>query len=309
MTFLDYLALLRRHWIAATIITLVVTISAMALVWIKNTQPFETTIFFSIGNEQNQNNNDSNIYDEVEAADAFSQTVQGWFKNPQFIEKLATESNVKTDISSRQQEKQNVVVTYSSSNEEQANTMAKTIKNELSKEIQIYDANTNDKFTLALFEIHTEKKPLSLMLFLLIGLLGGAVVAFFALYGYEYIFQRIISSSQITEIFNKSAIEKFPNVNVSKEKLSYLGAYIAKTETKNIQLIGINADTTPFSKNLEKIIANKTIHTVNFPQESNKIFPQNYCIAICILGKTTISDLRKFQSLIANSFDLIIIES
>jgi len=309
MTFLDYLALIRRHWIIGIIITALVTASSVLLVTLKNNQPYETTIFLSIGNQQEQSNTTQSIYDDVQAADAFSQTVQGWFKNPQFIEQINAASGIKADISSRQQEKQNVLITYNTTTEDQANTLEKTIQDKLTAEIATYNSKTNDKFALAIFEAITQKKPLSMILFLIIGLFGGLVIASFALYGFEYLFQKASSTNQISEILEKTALDKFKNDHPNADKLTYISAIINKKEGKNIELITLGGDGSKIAKTLTELIPNKKIATINFPQESDKILTSNSCVVLCTLGKTTTNDLLKLKSLLSNSFDLIIIES
>lgn len=192
MSFLEYLGLVKRHWLATIILTALVCGSSIFLVQWKNAKPFETTIFLTIGNVwESGTGNAAGPAENAQAADQFSETVQGWFKNPQFLDKIKKSSGVTSDIGSRKQEKQNVIVTFPSGSVQEAQKVASNMQTILENEINGYDLKTNSKFTAAIFEVNTEEKPLSLLLFALIGLAGGILVSSFALYGYEYLFEKI----------------------------------------------------------------------------------------------------------------------
>lgn len=303
MTFLDYLKLIQRHWLPGLLLTAVVALSAAGLVQWKNNRPYETTVFLSIGSaEKGSLNNPANIYENVQAADQFSETVQGWFKNPDFEKGIQLIGS--SEISARKQEKQNIVVTFSSESDELAQEMSNRLHAELQSEIEKYNASTGSKFILAIYEVDYDQKTLSLLLFLLIGILGGAVVASFALYGYEYLFQKISSPSQAAELLQKQPIERLSSQKTNK--LHFLSTYLHKTD-KNIQLIGVGAEINKLTDAL-KHFHNK-IEGVNFPEESQKIKSHDRHVVACVLGKSTLEDLRKVQTLLSSDFDLLIVEA
>ncbi len=310
MNFLDYLALVRRRWAPCLVITAVVTLSAIVLVQWKNNKPFETTVFLSIGSSQQPlENAQSGIYESVQAADQFSETVMGWFKNPQFIDRINASAASITDISARKQEKTNVVVTYSTSTKSEADKIGAVIKDQLNNEISSYDLMTNDHFQTAVLEASTKEKPLSLLLFGIIGVLAGLVLASFALYGYEYLFRKISSPQQASEILKKNAIETLKNLRPKDRSLSFLVAYLHKIPGKSVQLITAGPGLTHLTGKLEKMMKSKTFHLVDFPKDSLKINDKDHHVVICRLGKTAVDDLEKIQTLLSASFDLVIVET
>lgn len=303
MTFLDYLKLIRRHWIPAFLLTLIVTVSTLVLVQWKNNRPYETTVFLSIGSIEKANTaNPADIYENVQAADNFSETVQGWFKNPDFSNGIRLVGS--SEMSARKQEKQNLVITFSSESDEQAFEMNNLLHSGLQKEIETYNAATGGKFIMAIYDVDTEQKNLSLLLFLLIGILGGAVSASFALYGYEYLFQKISSAAQASEILQKQPIERLSSLE--SKQLNFLSAYLRKID-KNIQLIGAGADISKLAAALKH--HHGKVEGINFPDQSQEIKTHDHHVIVCILGRTSQEDLRKLRTLLSAEFDLLIVEA
>ena len=159
------------------------------LVQAKNTKPFETTIFVTIGQTETANTA-TTAFDNVQASDYFSETVQGWLKNPEFINRVYTKASTSVEIATRKQEKQNFLITFTTSNPETGTNLGNIIKTELTTEMETYDQKTNGKFQIAIFSAKTEQKPQSIPLFILIGIISGFIFASFVVYGYEYIFKK-----------------------------------------------------------------------------------------------------------------------
>lgn len=307
MTFLDYLSLMRRNAAAALLITLLITGTTLCLVLYKNRSPYVSTIFVSIGNAQNGNQAESSSYDRVQAADHFTETVQGWFKNPEFQKRIRIEGSSETSV--RKQEKQNLVLSFTSENAEAAKKMNENTKSELQREIDTFNSVTNNEFKIAIYSENIEKKQLPVMLFLIISVIGGAILSSFAIYGYEYLFRFISSPSQAEAVTQKTAIEILPGVKTQKEKLQFLAGYLYRREMKRIQLIGARIETAPIAKSIQALVVEKTVHSVLFPQESGKIAPQNHHIVVCALGRTTENDIRRLRTLLSDTFDLLIVEA
>jgi hypothetical protein len=307
MNLIDYINLLRRNVLNVLLITMLVTMATIGLVMLKNRTPYQTTIFVSIGSIQKNTQGETPVYDNVQAADHFSETVQGWFKNPEFGNRINLKGS--TEVSARKQEKQNLLITFSSENNELAKKMDITIKKELENEIETYNTKTNSLFQIAIYTVNTEEKPLSIALFLIISLIGGIVLSSFAIYGYEYLFQKISSPAQARELLQKQPIDQLHNLRIKGDQLNFLRAYLSKTENKTIQIIETGVKTKKLAELLMKNKNNKTIECINFPLESEKISEKAHTVVVCTLGKTTTEDILKLQRLIKNDFDFVIVEA
>lgn len=139
----------------------------MVLVRYKNSTPFQSTIFITIGNSQKVTGNQTSQYENVQSSDSFSETVQGWFKKiPEFSKRI--QSVPGTGIEFVETEKQNIMISFSTNTPDEAKNISTTIKNELQKEIESYNLKTNSDFQIAIFSLNTDEKPLSIALFLII---------------------------------------------------------------------------------------------------------------------------------------------
>ena len=104
-------------------------------------------------------------------------------------------------------------------------------------------------------------------------------------------------------------MERLPGFDNQHQKLQFFSAYLSKTEGKNIQYISTESQVHKLTKSMENLVPNKTLSSVHFPDESLKISAHDHHVIVCALGKTSIEDLRKIETLISPSFDLIIVEA
>jgi hypothetical protein len=307
MSFLEYLGLLRRHAVSALALAVLVVAATMSLVAWKNTAPYETTVFISIGNNQNEALDQESAYENVQAADHFSETVQGWFKNPKFQERIKMRSS--SEMNARKQEKQNLVVTFSSEQAEEGQLGSEKLRNELEMEINAYNSGTNSDFQIAVYTFDTKHKPLSFPLFLIISIIGGVMLASFALYGFEYLFEKVTAPAQAAEILGREPLDKLLSLSPKKKDVGFLSAHLGRQEGKNIQIVGAGVDAGKLTRSLERLGHGKSLHTVMFPEESDKIARDGRQLVVCVLGKTSLDDLSKLKTLVSASFDLLIVEA
>ncbi|HLG26116.1 MAG TPA: hypothetical protein VI588_05055, partial [Candidatus Gracilibacteria bacterium] len=121
MTIRSHLSLYRRHWIIIVLLTLITGGASYYYGLQKATRPYETTLFISLGVAQTETNfNPDSPYDYGQAADNFTETVQGWFKNPGLLNEINESVGEDIDISARRQEKQNLVITFDAPSEKKA---------------------------------------------------------------------------------------------------------------------------------------------------------------------------------------------
>lgn len=189
----SYLLTVKRHWQKIFAITVLITATTLIFGYTYLKNIYTTTIFINIGVLQNQQqtaNNQANILDNIQAADQFSETVMGWFKNPNLLKRVEQESQNQVQPAARKQEKQNLIVTFNTNNEESAPKITQAIQNNLNKDIGSYNSRTNSQFQLTLFNAETEKTethPLVLGLFgLILGLILGTIFSRI----YEKLFQK-----------------------------------------------------------------------------------------------------------------------
>lgn len=154
-----------------------------------NLSPFQNTVFFSIA-AQSKTNNATSAYENLQAADQFTESVQGWFRDPGFLEKINSISKQNYSLNARKQEKNNLLITFSTPTEEQGIVHGNTISQTLQSEIQIYNQNSDTNFNLALQNQYHSEQPANLIFYLLIGLFSGLFFPIILIWLYfEYLAQ------------------------------------------------------------------------------------------------------------------------
>jgi capsular polysaccharide biosynthesis protein len=164
-----------KHWKGILIITALTAISAAAFGTYFNRSAFTTTVFLSVGAE---NRTGISPYESVQAADQFAESIQGWFKNPSFTQKIASDSGVKTSLAARKQEKQNLVITYKTQTPEQGTQISRALEANLKSEISRYNVASSSAFKIALFSSNTGESGIPLAFFILCGIAVGLMLGY-----------------------------------------------------------------------------------------------------------------------------------
>jgi hypothetical protein len=175
-----FLTLFFNHWKKIALIALLTAIAATAFGIVYNRNSVSATIFINIGAIQdNAFGNTENPYDALQAADQFTESVMGWFKNPQLLETIRTQSGEQVDFSVRKQEKQNLLITYKTTSLESAKGIADVTRNNLEKTITVYNGRNSSNFTMPSFDTSLKESHLPLVLFALFGLVAGCFIGYF----------------------------------------------------------------------------------------------------------------------------------
>ncbi len=309
MTFHSYLGLAKRRWQIVLGMAVLVAILTYSFALNKNKNLYKTTVFLSIGVNESaaKENPNSSIYENVQAADQFSETVQGWFKNPDFLQRIEKKSASGSNISARKQEKQNLLVSYNTVTRQQAEKISGAIKNELIDELNTYNQKTNTAFQLAIYTPSINEESANIPLFLLLGILAGLALGIGICYCYEYFFQFASWPEQINDIFQKNYLEKFPSLFCKKEKLHFLLAHLKKLNA-HITVAGANMNPAHLVRELAIHLPANRVQSNILPADAEKLLNAEYLLLVCQLGKTRLEDLKKLQSFLPKQFDFIVIE-
>jgi len=188
MNVIQHIKLYKKHWKAIFGIIIITMISSALFAMTKDKVQYNSTLFLTIGNQQAQ---ESTGYEELQAADQLTETLQGWFRNPAFIKEIEEKSKIPANLSARKQEKQNLLITFTSKNEENAKKVAKTTISQIEKKLDQYNEAMHSSFKVALSSTITEKKETKVIIYIIIGLILGSILAIGSTYLYELIFNSI----------------------------------------------------------------------------------------------------------------------
>jgi capsular polysaccharide biosynthesis protein len=190
MNLRSFIFLIRKFWKQFIVLTVISALTFTLSVYFYQQSAFNVTVFINIGAKSfsTENKIESNLYDTVQAADQFTETIQGWFKNPAFINRIDFATQTETSFSVRKQEKQNLIVTFRTPTEELAKKVSQSIQENLRMELGNYNRQTSSNFELGLYDTHIKKDRFNPILFPLLGLLLGVMLAMGLIWFYEYLF-------------------------------------------------------------------------------------------------------------------------
>lgn len=303
----SYISLGLRRWKQVAAITCLTAILSFAIGLYFNKAGISATVFISIGARQPlTEKNELSIYENVQAADQFAETVQGWFKNPDLIAKIENQAGTSIDFTARKQEKQNLVITYKAKNEDQAKKNSQLLRDNLKNEIAIYNNQTGSNFQLAIYSTHIQEQSIPPFFFAILGILIGFFAAILISYSYEYFFGFASYDTQIEEILGKRKLDKLPR-RLKEQSLDFLAAFMERPPYENIMLAGVNLKPLKLSNLLKNKLPAKTFSHIHLPHESQKLSSSDtQVILICQLGKTKLDDLKKILTLLPKNFHLVI---
>ncbi len=296
MIYQDLINLTLRRW-QIILVTIIVMLGGTVVYAMKKAAvPFETTIFINIGTKINEPNSTNNNYYNVQAADAFTETVQGWLKNPEFINEIGD------NIDSRKQEKQNLIVSYTSATEYDAHQVAQRLNNLVTTKLNAYNQSTGANFIMALFTENTSNKTTGTTIYLILAIILGLTVGFGLAFIYETIFDKTIFKQTLETIFGKKALTIQKKSAPSPQELIYLKSLLKNhPQHQNAALIGIDFNPSKTAYELEST-------GIIFPDQIDKIDSHKKYLLLIKMGTSTISSIIKTKQLLQNDQEYIIIE-
>ncbi|MBD3270765.1 hypothetical protein GF376_04520 [Candidatus Peregrinibacteria bacterium] len=311
MNLKDYLKIGIRN---AYIIILLIFISIITTYFAffqQNIDKFQSTIFVTFANQQDneKTNLESNILDSITANDQFAESVQGWFRNPSFLDSLYSKHTNLLNISAKKQEKQNIIIIYETLDENSAKEVKKSINELLNRQIVSFNNKSQLNFDIAIFDHHyniiNSRQYFYLLAAVIFGLLAGYLVAI----SYEFWFDKLKSPSEIKAIFCKEPFDHFKNEKDFKLNFNFLINKL-KSEKRGYELEIFNL--TKSSKfGLETISKEgdfkKTI-SLNIPNDLDKINPSRPSLIILQYGVSELNILKKLSKLNLSYLQIITID-
>jgi capsular polysaccharide biosynthesis protein len=216
----EYLLLVLRRWkeVLATGLLLLL-LSGVWTHFFAETK-YKSTLFFTVAGEKGS----VSLFEDIRGADLFSETVQGWTKNPGLIAEIEELAGETFGISGRVQENENVVVELSANSEEAITKVSESTLAILQDKVKQFNKDTRHSFKLSVptikYEISEPKLGKNEVIFLILGLLIGIAVAFL----YEFFADKASFTHQIEEALGEKIAGK------GKKTASILKKQLKKTD-------------------------------------------------------------------------------
>ncbi len=254
-------------------------------------------------------NSFSTSYDDVQAADHFTETIQGWFKNPIFINKIKTNTSINT-ISAERQEKQNLFINYSIDDPAIIKKSVDAVKTNLDNEIEKYNRVSGTDFQVSLFDYEASVKQSKTTYLVLFLLLLGLILGISCSYFLEYLRGKIQSASQVENIFQKTVDENLTCRLLNNPKLRYKQVYLENKKFKKINIITIGFASKKLTQILTEQLDNKKTMSISFPIDgtNDMLDSSDFNLLIIKTGVSTLQDVTAIKRILTTDrFALIII--
>ena len=171
MTISEHLKLAYKNKILILFVTFIALICGFVIA--NNNQQFRynNTIFYIFGVQDA--NHQTDLYENLQAADQITESIQGWFKDPSFLENINRQSAPAFALKSKKQDKNNLVITFASDSEANGKIFSQSVNKTLSDQINSYNAHSDLQIKISSQAHHVSEKGSELAIYLLISLLLG----------------------------------------------------------------------------------------------------------------------------------------
>lgn len=305
MTIIEYIKLAHRNLFIIICCTLFCSATGLIYANNLNTNLYDNQFFISIGIQDKQKSTDS--YANLQAADQITESIQGWLKDPALQQSIQQQSNLNYQFNAKKQEKNNLIISFTSSNKNSASLFIETIISNLKQRTDAY--NQNSDITILLNPQHlftspkTSPKNIYIILATLIGLFLGFIFAFI----YEEITGKIKSIQQFTTISGISNYFHFNNNKDLQKNPQYLSRYLhQKYSNQKLQILDLTHKTKIGLETISKHGNFQEIKSWNIPSDLDNVQTELPTLILIELGYTSTSNLLNIKKLGFSQLEAVI---
>ena len=310
MNFKEYLKLAFRNRYLITIITVLCLFVSYFIFTQQNKSNLENTLFisFSIQNQQPSNTNYS-PYENLQAADQITESIQGWMITPAFQAELNQLSKLNYSAKVKKQEKNNLLINYSSDTSENAVTYQNQLIQSLQKRLTQYNQQSDLKINLAFSDLKTDSKSTNPVLYLFLGLIVGLVLSYCFAFGGELLTNRIQSTQTIYQIFNKNPLDNYSNKADLVKHHEYLSRLInSHLKGNELQILDQTSKKRFAIELISKFTNYNQIKSHFFPKDIENIKTNKPTLLMVELGYTKINKLERIKNLNFETLEILVID-
>lgn len=205
MTFHEFIKFIHRNWIPILIDIILVLIIGLSLVVTVFKPEIQNNIFYSISVQNHAGNAVISPFENLKAADQFSDSLFGWLKDPALLSTFNKSGNF-SNLKITKQEKNNLQISYKTLNKQIGYNLYNQIKITLNQQIKQYSKNSDFNFIAAISNFNQAKQKNNYLLLILIFLFLGLIIGIASVYIYELGSGKIMSVNQLKNEFRRAKI-------------------------------------------------------------------------------------------------------
>lgn len=295
MTFAEYLKLGIRNSIYILFITLFCVIAGFSASNFIDTEKFDNSLFFTVSIKDKGDFSDA--YSNLQASDQFTESLQGWFKDQSLLQNIYESSKLGFPIKAKKQDKNNLIISYSSDTQENGKIFKEAINSEISKKISAYNSNSDIRVFITSSDLFVNKQESKSMFYLIVSTIIGII------FGYVFSFLFETNSYKLTsyKAFIKSLKPEnsfvFSNYKKLKLEHHFLTTYLNnKYKNSKLQLLDLTHKSKIGLEILSKHGSFEAIKSFDIPSEISEVKSNVPVIVIAELGKTSTKTLKQIKN-------------
>lgn len=194
MTISEHLKLAYRNKILILFVTFIALICGFVVANNNQQFRFNNTIFYIFGVQDA--NHQTDLYENLQAADQITESIQGWFKDPSFLESINQQGALSYGLKSKKQDKNNLVITFTSDSAANGKFFSQSINTTLADRINSYNAHSDLQIRISSQSHHVSEKGSELGLYLFVSLLLGIVLGQISALLFEFLRGKLSTRSK-----------------------------------------------------------------------------------------------------------------
>ncbi|MCC6643230.1 hypothetical protein IT411_00605, partial [Candidatus Peregrinibacteria bacterium] len=268
----------------------------------RNQAQFEENIFLTFSVEDE--NKTSSTYENLQASDQITESIQGWFKDPALSSTLEKTTGQHKNINAKKQEKNNLIISFDSLTPEESQSYHQALLAHLQQRLNSYNQRSDLKVNVATEYSVVNNKPSLVFLFGIMGLLIGSILGMVWCYCLEKFTQKVQEIGQL-EPYGKSF--QFISPEKMKKKFQFLSAYLNnKYSGDRIQLFDLTTKSKIALDTIAKNTQIKEIKSYNYPEKIAEANYQLKTILLVQLGYSKIQWLEEIHQLGIKESEIIV---
>lgn len=306
MSTFDLIRLVKRNFLFILLASLVGLTAGYWITRVKPAANLENSLFYSFSvSAKNSSQNDN--YENLQAADQITESIQGWIKDPAFQDAVTAQTSLKLPIKAKKQEKNNLVISFDSKDSTESDLYQKSIDSELKKRLIEYNRPSSFEVTIGGQSFHSENKLDLNILFLLGGLIIGKFLGVTTAYLSEKYRSKLIAESEISQLIDHKAVFYFSSLYHFKRHHSVLTAYLdRKYHRQKIQLINLTRKPKVGLETLSSMTGEVEMKSYEFPKQTIDIKSESPAIILVQLGETSTIHLKELNLFNLENHEVIV---
>lgn len=307
MNIIEHLKLFHRNLFIILVCVLASAATASFLINRLNSEPLENSLFVSISVQDKQGA--TNAYENLQAADQITESVQGWLKDPSLQAEINNKTSLDYSIRGKRQEKNNLLINFASSSPSTAQQYSYSIIETLNQRLQQYSRNSDLNFYINAQPLHSSESPSRAAIYLILSTLAGLILGYSFSWLFELITGKINSLKQFKAVTGISHPFQFSSDKKLKRNYKYLLAYLNQQyQDQKIQLLDLSHKSKVGLEVISKHGQFKEVKSYNLPEDLEKINLALPTIIIAELGHTQEANLKDLLKLQFNQVEAIIFD-